>query len=217
MLRMLILIGIIVMIVLSGCSAPDPATSPSPTSTITPRGTPQPSPGETGKPDIATPVPTESPRPGAGISESLGGIRLGDSADTVTGLLGSDYTETVEEDITGSVGEDMVLRKYDGKMTVFLGKESKKVISVIAHSSGYKTGQGIEVGDKAQEIFAKYQVYETAVGRQDNKELTGWYHTGDGQIIIFDFNRNNDIRTNFDIEPDAEVEEIILAYWAHFD
>jgi hypothetical protein len=45
----------------------------------------------------------------------------------------------------------------------------------------------------------------------------GWFHIGDEKIIIFDTDKEDKSRINNDVAPDSTVQEIVLAYWKHFD
>jgi|GEM_PF-4833944 len=152
------------------------------------------------------------------FSVSLGGISLGDSPEKVAQVLGSDYEESQEEDILGAFGEDVLIWRYEKGITVTFGKDTKKVIKVVAYHPDFETDLGIKIGDKAQRIFEKYEpISQKPVSRHNNEVLTGWFDMGEGEILIFDFDRNDNTPVNGDVLPDAQVQEIILGYWKHFD
>jgi hypothetical protein len=162
---------------------------------------------------------TEQPEENStNFGASIGGIQLGDSPEDVAGLLGRGYAETIEEDAAGMIGEDMIVRTYENGITIWFGKDSGKVIRILSSTSDHQTDLGLKVGDTANKVFECYEkAFETPKSRHSGKSLTGWYSTGADEVIIFDFNKENDIRTNFDIEPDSLVEEIVLGFWKHFD
>lgn len=154
-----------------------------------------------------------SVRPG-----SLGGICLGDSPEDVQRILGKDYTESMETDVSGYIKEDMIVWSFSKGIVVTIGKESKKVISVVSHSQDYKTDLGIKVGDQAKTLFEKYKPkFAAVISRHSNEVLDGWFNIGDGKIIIFRFDENNNTDASSTVPPDAAVQEIELAYWEHFD
>lgn len=160
----------------------------------------------------------ETPAPDTQNAASLGGIRLGDSAEAVVKILGSDYVESIEADELGSIGEDMAVWSFDSGITVFLGSESNKVLRIVSHSSDFQTYLGIKVGDTGKAAFEKYQrEYEQVKSRHSEEVLTGWFHIGDEQIIIFDFDKDDNSLANQTAAPDSTVQAIVLAYWKHFD
>ncbi|HQA47919.1 MAG: hypothetical protein GXY97_02800 [Clostridiales bacterium] len=172
--------------------------------------------------DNYTPVNSisESERtvPAAVSPESLGGISLGDTLEDVVGLLGEDYTETLVTDEAGYIGEDTLELEYKQGIVVTLGKESKRVIRVEVSSPGFPTYLGIQVGDRASSALVKYKsTFKEAQSRHDNSTLSGWFHVGDEKVIIFDFDSEDGTRVNGEITPDSAVQEMVLAYWRHFD
>jgi hypothetical protein len=150
--------------------------------------------------------------------ESLGGVCLGDSLEKVTSVLGQAYTETLITDEAGYIGEDMIELMFESGITVTLGKESGEVIRVVSQSPGFETYLGIEVGDEAKTALDKYRsTYKEVVSRHSNNTLPGWFNVGQEIIVIFDFDREDETRVNDDIMPNSVVQEIVLAYWKHFD
>ncbi|HHY78421.1 MAG TPA: hypothetical protein GX498_07970 [Clostridiales bacterium] len=77
---------------------------------------------------------------------------------------------------------------------------------------------GIKVGDDAKTALKAYSTkYKRVISRHTNEELEGWFHVGDEAIIIFDFDKSDNTVVNSTVTPDSDVEEIILAYWKHFN
>lgn len=149
---------------------------------------------------------------------SLGGISLGDSPERVIEVLGSNYTESVEPDTAGFIGEDMILWSYENDAVIYFGQTSGKVLKVTTASRDLKTDLGIKAGDNAETVFNAYRpLYDEPTSRHSNDLLEGWFLMEDGVVIIFDFNKSDGSAINSDVTPDSVVEEIILAYWKHFD
>jgi hypothetical protein len=152
------------------------------------------------------------------IGASLGGIRLGDSYEKVAGILGSDHTDTGETEFAGETDEAMTVWTYESGIAVTFSTSSGKAVRIAASASDYQTDLGIHAGSIADTVFEQYEnAFITPRSRHSGKPLTGWYLTGTDEVLIFDFNKNNDIRTNFDLEPDSVVEEIVLGYRILFD
>lgn len=149
---------------------------------------------------------------------SLGGICLGDKMDDVEKALGKDYTESIETDESGYIGEDMIVWTYKKGIVVTIGKKSKEVINVVSNSPEIQTDLGIKAGDKAKLVFDKYRpVFKEVKSRHDNSVLTGWFDIGNGIIVIFGFEDKNSTKINNVVEPDSSVQQITMAYWKHFD
>ena len=132
--------------------------------------------------------------------------------------MGDDYEKTDETDSTGMIGEDTTVLTYESGIVITVGNNSKKVLRIVSASEDFRTDKGIKVGDTAKTVTEVYEIeFEKAVSRQTNELLEGWYLIGDEAVIIFDYDKTNYTVMNFDIKPDSKVEEIILAYWRHFD
>jgi hypothetical protein len=149
---------------------------------------------------------------------SLGGISLGDSPERVVAVLGSNYTESTEPDVAGFIGEDMAVWSYESGIVVYIGQSSGKVLKIKSTSPDLQTDLGIRGGDNAETVFEAYRpLYKEAVSRHWDEVLEGWFHMEDGAVMIFDFDKSDSVLVNRDVTRDSLVEEIILAYWAHFD
>ncbi len=155
---------------------------------------------------------------GEAAATSLGGISLGDTPQAVINILGKNYTESTEPDIAGYVGEDMTVWSYESGITVIFGKTSGKVLKVTTANPDFKTDLGIKVGDDAKTVYETYKsLSEEAESRHSNEILEGWFLMKDGAVMIFDFDKSDGAMVNSNVTPDSKVEEIILAYWNHFD
>jgi hypothetical protein len=177
--------------------------------TETPTETPAETPNET---------PNETPGTDAEQAPSLGGVSLGDSSEKVADILGDKYTETAEPDTTGIIGEDTTVWEFEKGIIVSIGQTSKKVLRISSTNPDFKTDLGIKAGDNAKTVFEAYKdKYEEAKSRHSDDILEGWYLIGDGAVIIFDFDKSDDTLVNNKVSSDSVVEEIILAYWEHFN
>lgn len=154
----------------------------------------------------------------AGMNPSLGGISLGDSSQSVISILGSNCTKTDEPDSAGYIGEDMTVWRYESGISVTIGKTSGKVLKISSVSPDFQTELGVKAGDDLNTVYESYgPLYKEAVSRHGDEVLRGWFHTGEEAVIIFDFDKSDNTLINSSITPESEVEEIIIAYWKHFD
>lgn len=82
----------------------------------------------------------------------------------------------------------------------------------------FPTNLGAKVGDTAKTVFeqygAKYKAYESPQG--DGK-LEGFYELEEGKVIIFDFNKNDEMLFSTNVKPDSKVEKIRLTYVKYLD
>ena len=152
------------------------------------------------------------------INPNLGGISLGDSSESVANILGSNCTKTDEPDSAGYMGEDMTVWGYESGISVTIGKATGKVLRVSSASPDSQTDLGVKVGDDMNTVYEIYgPLYEEAVSRHSDEVLKGWFLVGEEIVIIFDFDKSDNTLINSSIMPDSKVEQIIIAYWKHFD
>jgi len=164
---------------------------------------------------ISTEVPDQN---NIAAVPGLGGVSLGDSPEKVISVLGNDYTESIEIDNGGIIGEDIIVWNYEKGIVVSFGKTTGKVIRVVSSSPDFHTDLGIKVGDNAKTAFELYKSkFKEAISRHSNEVLEGWFHIGDEAVMIFDFDKSDRAVTNRSVTPDSDIEEIILAYWKHFN
>jgi hypothetical protein len=147
-------------------------------------------------------------------STSLAGIHLGDSAQTVSDVLGDGYKEEKSED-DGFFGEGFVLRQYEG-IDVVIGLSSQRVLQIDAYGSQFATNLGGKVGDKANSVLEKYRSkYSEYEGVNSDGKLTGWFQTDEETLVIFSFNEDRS-RFNEEVTDDSKVEGITLGYTFFF-
>ncbi|KPU44777.1 hypothetical protein OXPF_18630 [Oxobacter pfennigii] len=160
----------------------------------------------------------KNPTPAVVRPRSLGGICLGDSIEDVVKILGKDYKESLETDDSGYFKEDLTVWTYDKGITVKFGKETEKVISVTSFSPDFETDLGVRVEDSAKTGFEKYKPKSDQVtSRHTGEPLEGWFDIGEEKLIILDFDKGNNTKVNSIVEDSSIIEEIVLAYWDHFD
>jgi hypothetical protein len=111
---------------------------------------------------------------------SLGGICLGDSPEDVIKILGKEYTEDLETDDSGYIGEDIITWSFNKGIVVKFGKESNKVIRVVSQSTDFGTDLGIKIDDEARIVFEKYKPeFKEVISRHSNETVPGWFHIDD--------------------------------------
>lgn len=150
-------------------------------------------------------------------SPSIAGICLDDSAEIVDMILGDDYEETFS-DIEGHFGEPYNLREYSDGLSIIIGKNSGKVLEIELTSQNYETWLGDKIGDTAGKVLTKYrEKYTEPETVHSDGKLEGWFDVGNGIILIFDFNKEDNMIVNMDIASDSKVELIKLTKMQYLD
>jgi len=104
------------------------------------------------------------------IVPSLGGISLGDSPEKVISELGNDYSESIEIDNAGIIGEDVIVWSYESGIAVSFGKTSGRVIRVVSESPDFHTDLDIKVGDNAKTALEVYKTkFKEAISRHSDE------------------------------------------------
>lgn len=148
---------------------------------------------------------------------AIAGICLGDTSAQVEDILGKDYEETYTE-VEGYYGEPYFVREYDDGISLTVGKESDKVLEINLTSDKYQTWLGDKIGVTADEVLAKYrEKFIEPESIHGNGKLEGWFELGNGLLIIFDFNKDDDMIVNMDISSDSKVELIRLTNMMYMD
>lgn len=150
---------------------------------------------------------------------NIGGFYLDQPVDDIKKKLGeADSVQSVEE---GYYGEPYDIWEYKGEsggyMNFIIGKNTNKVLDIIIAVSGYKTDLGIEVGDSYDDIKKQYGSYKNVISNQDQKEIIGWYDLNNGQIIIFDFDSEDQSPINQQVKPESKAEAIRISRIDYFD
>lgn len=168
------------------------------------------------------PPKTEQPdtqEPDTVEGTNVGGIYLGQPADEISTKFGkADTVNSVDE---GYYGEPYDIWEYKrengGFMTFVVGKNTNKVLDFTIAVTGYKTDLGIEVGNTYDEVNKKYGSFKNVVSNQDGRELEGWYDLNNDQIIIFDFDKDDQSTVNQNLKPESKVESIRVSRFDYFD
>jgi hypothetical protein len=175
---------------------------------------PQPAPQT---PAPQTPAPQTPATPSQDTNKpAIGNIGLGDSRDKVIETFGKDYKETFEQDPL-NLGEPFYKWVYDRGIRLIIGKNTNQVLEIETTDPTLATNLGVKVGDTYETVNSKYGSYKLFKSNQDNSDLAGWYELGNGQVIIFDFNRGDNAVVNKDIKPDSKVELIRITYSKFID
>ncbi|MCO1603528.1 DUF3221 domain-containing protein [Desulfosporosinus nitroreducens] len=141
---------------------------------------------------------------------SIGQIQLGDSQSQVNEILGSVFKEEYHEE-PGHFPESWNKRTYDKGVTVIVGKDSGQVLEIETTSAQFPTNRGSKIGDIAKDVFDNYgSDYKQLESRHGEGKLAGFYDLGDGQLIIFDLDKDDNSLLNQDVKADSKVEMIRL-------
>jgi len=150
-------------------------------------------------------------------SASLGSIHLGDSFGEVEKALGKGYKETLHDE-PGHFPEAWYSREYDKGIKFIVGKDSGKVLEIDAVTAEFATNLGVKVGDTAERIKDVYaDKYKPFESRHGDGPLEGFYLLEDGQVMIFDYNREDNQLVNTNVKPDSKVEMIRLTQSQYLD
>jgi hypothetical protein len=153
----------------------------------------------------------------AGKPESIAGIALGVAKEEVVQVLGDDYNEEYHEE-GAYYGEPYYIWQYSKGIRLIIGSNTNKVLQIIVTSPDYVTALGAKVGDTYQDVNAKYEgKYSVPESRHGDDRLEGWYELPNYDVIIFDFDLEDDSTFNFEVQPDSQVEQIILTNWNYLD
>ena len=148
---------------------------------------------------------------------AIAGICLGDTLEKVEGILGKDYKETYFE-VEGYYGEPYFVREYDDGISLIVGKNSDKVLEINLTSDKYQTWLGDKIGVTADEVLTKYRKeFTEPESIHTNEKLEGWFDLGDGVLIIFDFDKDDEMIVNTEITSDSKVELIRLTNMMYMD
>ncbi|MTI49852.1 hypothetical protein [Sporosalibacterium faouarense] len=148
----------------------------------------------------------------------LYGLSLGDSQSKVLNKLGNDYTEEYVDDVSNYVGEDYYIWHYDNGLDIYIGKNTKEIITITINESNVKTALNAKVGDNAQEVLKNYRKkYKELVDIHTDQPVNGWFKVSDDTLLIFDFDRNDLTRVNGPVTSNSKVATIELIYRSYFD
>lgn len=150
-------------------------------------------------------------------SASLGNIHLGDPFSQAEKILGKDYQETFYDE-PGHFPEAWYSREYKQGIRLIVGKDSGKVLEIDAIAADFATNLGAKVGDTAERIKDVYaDKYKPFESRHGEGPLEGFYLLEDGQLMIFDYNREDNQLVNTNVKPDSKVEMIRLTQSQYLD
>lgn len=185
------------LIFLSGCGSPQ-----------APQGSPLP---QSSQPQDPASVHSISSL-GGNTTPSIGGICLGDSTDKVNRILDSEFSILTIDD-GGYFGEPYQERTYPNGLKIIIGKSSSLVLQIMSTAPNLPTDLGIKIGDGSDRILRTYRAnYKEPVSQHGSGQLFGWFDVGNDQLMIFDFDADDESMVNKEIKPDSKVERIILAY-----
>ncbi|GFN23923.1 hypothetical protein [Thermanaeromonas sp. C210] len=166
-------------------------------------------------------TPVHSPPAGqenkADTRTNIAGIHLWDTPEDVLRILGSRYQQIVVEE-EGYYGEGQYIWKYDAGIEIVIGKDTRKVLDIVAYSPSFATNLGAKVGDSAKDVLAKYRtLYKEPQSRHGSGTLQGWFEVEDGAYLIFDFNKDDGTYVNETLKDEDKVELIKLTHSFYMD
>ncbi len=150
---------------------------------------------------------------------TLADIALGDPADTVTQMYGTQYEEDTTSADESYYGEDVANWNYQDRIYFTIGLTTQSVLRVYVAIPDYETNLGVKVGDKADTFLPQYRdYYDELVSNQSDDILNGWFLIEEGGLLIFRFaDENGELDPTLPIPDEAVVDSITLAYVEHFD
>ncbi|WP_158408393.1 DUF3221 domain-containing protein [Desulfosporosinus fructosivorans] len=141
---------------------------------------------------------------------SIGKIHLGDSQSQVNEILGTVFKEEYFAE-PGHFPESWNKRTYEQGISVIVGKDSGQVLELETTSAQFPTNKGSKTGDMAKGVFDNYgSDYKQFESRHGDGKVAGFYELGDGQIIIFDLDKDDNSLLNQAIKTDSKVKMIRL-------
>lgn len=149
---------------------------------------------------------------------SIGGIHLNDPKETVEQILGTDYQETYDDE-AAYYPETHYIWQYDNGYCIIIGKDSGKVLEIIATATDATTNLGAKMGDSAATVLPLYREKYPEPDSNIGGILLGSFIVEQDQLIVFDFDINDGMFNHPDDQiPDtATVERIILTDPTYID
>lgn len=162
--------------------------------------------------------PPKIEQPKDTLGTNVGGFYLEQPAKEVEDAFGkADSVESYEEGYYSEPFDKWTYKKEDGFMEFIVGKKSNRVLDFTIAVSGYKTDLGIAIGDSYNDVTEKYGSYKNIVSNHGIGDLKGWYDLKNGQIIIFDLDKDDPSSVNLEVKSDSKVEAIRVSRIQYFD
>lgn len=172
-------------------------------------------PNQTEQPDKEEPSTTD---PKVTEGTNVGGFYLEQPTQEIEKTLGkADSVESFEQGYYSEPFDKWHYKQENGYMEFIVGKNTNKVLDFTIALPGYKTDLGIAIGDSYNEVIEKYGSYKNIESNQGEGDLKGWYDLNNGQIIIFDLNKEDQSSVNLEVKSDSKVEAIRVSRIQYFD
>lgn len=159
---------------------------------------------------------TQNPEETEGTN--VGGFYLEQPAEEIEKALGkADSVDSFEQGYYSEPFDKWHYKEENGFMEFIVGKNTNKVLDFTIAIPGYKTDLGAAIGDSFNTVTEKYESYKNIVSNHGEGELKGWYDLNNGQIIIFDLDKEDQSSVNLEAKPDSKVEAIRVSRIQYFD
>jgi hypothetical protein len=142
---------------------------------------------------------------------SISGVHLGDTKEQVRAVLGDKYVETPPDEEPGHFPEPVYCWTYEAGYMVFFGKDSGKVLEIIATSSEAETNLGAKIGDTSDKVFSIYRPKYIEPVSVHGDQLIGIFKVEGGAALVFGWDQK-DGKNPEDIKPEDKVVSMILTY-----
>ena len=144
---------------------------------------------------------------------------MGDNKTKVIELFGKDYQEKLIIDDSGYYGQDYYILTYQGNVEFKIGADSEEVIWITLFSTEITGPDEIMVGDSAESVLVRFEnTYSKVISRHNSEPILGWFIVGDDyEIIIFDFESEDNTRLNTELKDNSRLQNITLTFFTFFD
>jgi hypothetical protein len=165
----------------------------------------------------ATPSPTIKDDEQINIKATVAGIRLGDSADILEKKFGTVIKEIPLEQ-PNYYGKTVSQVEYNNGVSAFIDKDSNTILEISVEAGDYETNLGLKLEDSADDVLRKYSTeYKLFKGDNSDDYLKGWYIVEEGELLIFDFKKDDGTHYNESINNSDRVVSITLSHPMYFD
>lgn len=144
------------------------------------------------------------------IRPSISGVHLGDTKEQVRRVLGNGYQETLSDDET-VYSEQVYHWNYDKGYLIIIGKDSGKVLEIVATSSEAETNLGAKIGDTAEKVFNIYRPKYIEPVSIHGDQLIGTFKVEGAAALVFVWDIKEGM-TLQDIKPEDKVIRMVLSY-----
>lgn len=146
---------------------------------------------------------------------SLAGVYLGENKTKVIELFGYDYQEELVIDNAGYYGQNYYILTYKDNAEFRINSDSEEVVWITLFSNEMAGPNGVMVGDTAESVLEGFDAkYDKVISPHSSEPILGWFIVGnDGEVLIFDFESEDNARLNLELKDNSKLQSITLTFF----